>query len=513
MSQTSPNTYSSPQRPRKLAQTTYTRRSKRGSSSGNGVIATTPPRNAGSVEEVENKEESDEITVSPAARIRFGVDGSEGEADNKGVEKRKRISTKEAEDDDSKDDGSSRGDGSPTERTRLKRTKTTEEKTETVIDAPFAQNRETMHSSSPLPEVPSPRTPPPVSRSEVTAGIHTPRTPPRDLSSIYRAVSPSPRAPGRHERTYSSGGVENVMATPRSGTKSIDKSAASAKGRRKMLTRTESFGKEAIENERDVTASPMARARQGSLDPNATPRQNRNISTGITFGGDLSPLPGTPSRSRIAPSTPSRSISSARSLQNVLSPSRLGRTPSKTPLDVSHSLSIPSSPSRFPHSPSQFPHSPSRFAHSPIVSESGSRSSSQAPSSGGNRPPRKTYGQSRSFVTDQNGENDLLVGLSSFNKMTKGEDIFTKPSAPKKSYAERRKEWGVDMDEEVEGMGASSLNLALHVPKMPQSNAERRSTGDNKAFTNELTYMLEGLSNVSGQGSKESDAAANRKSS
>lgn len=245
----------------------------------------------------------------------------------------------------------------------------------------------TKTSASPQP----PRTPPAAARTDASTDIHTPRTPPRDLSAVYRAVSPSPRAPGRHDPSESIG---NVPAP-------ASKAALPLRGRKRMLSRTESYGSPSSKAETaSPTASPVVQAR--------TP----------AFGSPLGtpPIPTTPS---------SRSTGLSRAYSEILSPSR------KTPLGSTHSLPVALSPSRSPAAPS---------------------------AGSGERPTIRTYGgRSRSFLQEPLEPLKLPTPDKS-GKRDGASDPFARPAAPKRSYAEQRQYLQVDVNEE--DMGGDTLDLA-----------------------------------------------------
>lgn len=92
-----------------------------------------------------------------------------------------------------------------------------------------------------------------------------------------------------------------------------------------------------------------------------------------------------------------------------------------------------------------------------------------SPGSGGGRS-RRTYGHSRSFLSAAEVDMD---------------------EAPRESYAERRKQFETDNDDED---GATrNLYAELQLASAPERISDMRSKGENRRFMDEITSILDGL--------------------
>jgi Wings apart-like protein regulation of heterochromatin len=116
---------------------------------------------------------------------------------------------------------------------------------------------------------------------------------------------------------------------------------------------------------------------------------------------------------------------------------------------------------------------------------------------------KRTYGKSRSFLVD---EDDPLTSLTNGAPSSTMNTLRDKMRV---SYGELRKRWGVDLDEEeveAEELQASprafgSFSVESFDPIYAQDSqngmstiVELRTQGENRRFADELSYLLEGLS-------------------
>ncbi len=301
--------------------------------------------------------------------------------------------------------------------------------------ARFATVTGRSNSPSPLTNMSPPRTPPPA-RSAITAPPDTGlRTPPR---SIERAVSPSPR------KRKPNGEQDSILLTPRN------------KQRQRMLTRAESFGQlSASEDDvMDPRASPARRAAQGVASPGSL-----GESKSMEFAGEL------------------------------------GTTPSKDRAEGNGS--IPSTPSRRLGKSQSMPESPSRNAADRAINSSAATG------------PR-TYGARRTHLAEvaislpsinrteavQQAQ-ELLAGHSVAAGHLEEDDVLQKLGArpvPKmrESYTELKRKYATGVL--VGEGGAEGQEDDADVNVLPPSMADLRSKGENRAFLDEVGYLVEGMS-------------------
>ncbi|WOO81156.1 uncharacterized protein LOC62_03G004687 [Vanrija pseudolonga] len=110
----------------------------------------------------------------------------------------------------------------------------------------------------------------------------------------------------------------------------------------------------------------------------------------------------------------------------------------------------------------------------------------ESPGSGGRA--QRTYGRSRTFLSSRPADDDTGEGAASSLAASLAEP-------PRESYEELRKRYEVDNE-----TGGSGNLLDALLARAPVPISDMRSKGENRRFMDEVTFLLEGISNAPSKG-------------
>lgn len=168
--------------------------------------------------------------------------------------------------------------------------------------------------------------------------------------------------------------------------------------------------------------------------------------------------------------------------QSMLVPPAPPEAPS-TPRALRTTQSMPITPTSGKSDRSGLSHeaaspTPAAALVAPVVAES--------PGSGGKA--QRTYGRSRTFLSSRPADDDSGDGGASSFAASLAEP-------PRESYEDLRKRYEVDNE-----TGGSGNLLDALLARAPVPISDMRSKGENRRFMDEVTFLLEGISNAPSKG-------------
>ncbi|WVQ67536.1 uncharacterized protein L199_005736 [Kwoniella botswanensis] len=279
---------------------------------------------------------------------------------------------------------------------------------------------------------------PPSSSPPLPPDARAPSTPPRKLRSLSRTNTPQ-GSPSAYEDLFSAvsprkGYFESPGKFTSPGT--LDVSNRPKLGRPGGMRRM-------LTKSQSMTSVPISPSK-GNKEEQGVDEDDKS-----SFGGSMTHSPA--QQTQQAPTTPSKSLLRTQSMPE--SPSR--SSPRGT--DQASSATIPAQ----------------------VASGSGGGSGGRA---------KRTYGGKRSMLAEVSQVNLDIANVSR-------EELGVEETAPEASYAELRKKYETDNNETQNGSG--NLMAELLLARAPQAVSDMRSKGENRRFMDELSCLIEGITDPS----------------
>ncbi|WWC94318.1 hypothetical protein V866_001160 [Kwoniella sp. B9012] len=281
---------------------------------------------------------------------------------------------------------------------------------------------------------------PPSSSPPLPPDARAPSTPPRKLRSLSRTNTPQ-GSPSAYEDLFSAlSPRKDYFESPGKSTSpsTLDVTNRPKMGRpggmRRMLTKSQS-----------MTSVPISPSK-GTKEEQDVDEDDKS-----SFGGSMTRSPA--QQTQQAPTTPSKS--------------------------VLRTQSMPESPSRSSLRGTEPTNSAGTSAQVGSGSGGGGGSGGRA---------KRTYGGKRSMLAEVSQVNLDIANVSR-------EELGVEETAPEASYAELRKKYETDNDETQNGSG--NLMAELLLARAPQAVSDMRSKGENRRFMDELSCLIEGITDPS----------------
>ncbi|KAK6909956.1 hypothetical protein I203_103982 [Kwoniella mangroviensis CBS 8507] len=236
----------------------------------------------------------------------------------------------------------------------------------------------------------------------------------------------------------------------------------------------------AVSPRKDYFDSPGKSTSPGTLDVNNRPKIGRpgGMRRMLTKSQSMTSVPISPSKGekeeRDVDEDDKSSFGGSMPHSPAQQTQQAPTTPSKSLL---RTQSMPESPSR--SLPRGTDYTSSAGISAQVASGSGGGSGGRA---------RRTYGGKRSMLAEVSQVNLDIANVSR-------DELGVEETAPEASYAELRKKYETDNDETQNGSG--NLMAELLLARAPQAVSDMRSKGENRRFMDELSCLIEGITDPS----------------